>query len=87
MLSEAEVLDDGDASGCACRGRGEVRVRQHPAGRGVGGEHPYSGVAVVVRQPAALCGVDVVVPNSSVEGVVDEFWASVRMWFRYPRSS
>ena len=39
LLSGAEVAEDGDAGDRGCRGRGEVRVGQHPAGRGVGVEH------------------------------------------------
>ena len=85
-MSGAEVVKDGDAGGCECRGRGEVRVGQHPAGRVVVWEYTYSGVAVVVNQPAAIRGAYVVVPNSGVEGAVDEFWALVEMGFRYQRS-
>ena len=71
MLSGAEVVGDGDAGGCACRGRGKVCVGQHPAWRGVGVEQPYSGVAVVGCQPAAIRGIDGVVPNSGVSGAVE----------------
>ena len=86
MLFGAEVVEDGDAGGCACRGRGGVGVVQHPAWRGVGGENPYSGVAVVGCQPAALWGADGVVTNNGVCGAVDEFWALAEMGFRYPRT-
>ena len=75
-------------SGRCCRRRCDgVRVGLHPAERGVGGEHPYSGVAVAVSQRAAIRGAVGVVPNSGVGGAVDEFWALVKMGFRYPRSS
>ena len=85
-MSGAEVVEDGVAGGGGCRGRGGVRVGQHQAGRCVGVEHPYSGVAVVVRQRAAIRGAVRVVPNGGVGGAVDEFWALVKMGFRYQRS-
>ena len=72
-MSGAEVVEDGDAGGRDCRRRGDVRVGQHPAWRGAGGEHPYSGVAVVVHQRAAILGAVGVVPNSGVGEAVDEF--------------
>ena len=50
-------------------------------------EHPYSGVAVVVRQRAPLRGPVGVFQNNDIGGAVGEFWALVEMEFRYLRST
>ena len=73
-LSGAEVVEGEDVGDCGSRRRrGAVRVKQYPAGRGGGVDHPYSGVGVGVRYSAALRGVLGVGPNSDVGGAMIEF--------------
>ena len=66
-------------------GKGDVREKQHPVGRGGGGEHPTSGVVDDEHLRAAIRGVLGVGPNSGVVENGVEFLALRVAGFRCPR--